>query len=81
MAMDSYSSYLCYIGNLTSDAKQPKIGIKKEENARENYTSDDVIDHRAISTSQQAASRLPEACDFSLSHFDFVLAHENESGT
>ncbi|KAK7346481.1 hypothetical protein VNO80_21001 [Phaseolus coccineus] len=80
IAMDSYSSYLCYIGNLTSDAKQPKIGIKKEENGRENYTSDDVIDHGATSTSQQAASRLPEACDFSLSHFDFVLAHEKESG-
>ncbi|XP_047149229.1 uncharacterized protein LOC124821402 [Vigna umbellata] len=80
MAIDSYSSYLCYIGNLTSDAKLPKTGTKWEQNVRENYTSHDVIDRGAISTSQQAASRLPEACDFSLSHFTFVLAHENESG-
>ncbi|KAG2408680.1 uncharacterized protein HKW66_Vig0035020 [Vigna angularis] len=80
MAIDSYSSYLCYIGNLTSDAKLPKTGTKWEQNVRENYTSHDVIDRGAISTSQQAASRLPEACDFSLSHFAFVLAHENESG-
>jgi len=79
--MDSYSSYFCYIGNLISDAKQPNKGIKKEENGSENYTSDDSIDQGAISTSEQAASRLPEACDFSLSHLAFVLARENESGT
>jgi len=81
MAIDSYSSYICCIGNLTSDAKLPKKGTKWEQNVRENYTSDDVIDRGANSTSQQAASRLPEACDFSLSQFAFVLAHENESGT
>ncbi|QCE05628.1 Vacuolar protein sorting-associated protein 13 [Vigna unguiculata] len=80
MAIDSYSSYICCIGNLTSDAKLPKKGTKWEQNVRENYTSDDVIDRGANSTSQQAASRLPEACDFSLSQFAFVLAHENESG-
>ncbi|QCD82411.1 Diphthamide synthesis DPH1/DPH2 [Vigna unguiculata] len=80
MAIDSYSSYICCIGNLTSNAKLPEKGTKWEQNVRENYTSDDVIDRGANSTSQQAASRLPEACDFSLSQFAFVLAHENESG-
>ncbi|CAJ1942675.1 unnamed protein product [Sphenostylis stenocarpa] len=80
MAIDNYSSYLRYIGHLSSDTKQPKKGIKKEENCRENYISDDVNDQEAIRSSEEAASRLPDRCDFSLSRFAFVLALENESG-
>ncbi|XP_029127816.1 uncharacterized protein LOC109800070 isoform X2 [Cajanus cajan] len=80
MAIDNYSSYLHYIGNLTSDAQHGYKGVKNEENGRENYALDDVIDQGTVSTSQQAASRLPDSCLLSLSHFTVVLALENKSG-
>ncbi|KAL2333639.1 hypothetical protein Fmac_014852 [Flemingia macrophylla] len=80
MAIGSYSSYLHYIGNLTSDAQQVYKGIKNEENGRENYALDNVIDQGTVSTSQHAATRLPDSCHLSLSHFTFVLALENKSG-
>ncbi|KAJ1381023.1 Vacuolar protein sorting-associated protein 13, SHR-binding domain [Sesbania bispinosa] len=79
MAIDNYSSYLHYIGNLTSDAQQPNKGIKKAEHGNESYNLDE-IDQGTVSTSQQTESRLPDAFDLSLSRFAFVLALENESG-
>ncbi|KAH1151426.1 hypothetical protein GYH30_045099 [Glycine max] len=78
MAIDNYSSYLHCIGNLTSDARQPNKGTKKDEDG--NNTLDDVIDQGTASTSQQASRRLPDAFQLSLSDFVFVLALENESG-
>lgn len=80
MAIDNYSLYLHYIGNLTLDAQQPNKGIKKAEHGKESYNLDDEIDQGTVSTSQQAKSGLPDAFDLSLSHFTLVLALENESG-
>ncbi|KAK7359915.1 hypothetical protein VNO77_01883 [Canavalia gladiata] len=80
MTIDNYSSYLHYIGDLTSDAQQPNKGIKNGKHDKESNTLDVEIDQQAVSPSQQAVSALPDACDLSLSHFGFVLALENESG-
>ncbi|KAK7263059.1 hypothetical protein RJT34_30643 [Clitoria ternatea] len=80
MAINNYSSYIHYIGNLTSDAHRLNRGMKNEEHDKENYPLDDEIDQGTVRTSQQAASGLPDACDLTLSHFALVLALENDSG-
>jgi hypothetical protein len=80
MAIDNYSSYLHYIGNLTSVAQQHNTGINLVEDGKESYTLDIEIDQGTVGTSQQAESGFPDAFDLSLSHFALVLALENESG-
>lgn len=80
MAMDNYSSYLHYIGNLTSDVQQPNKSKQKVEHGKKSDNLDDEIGQGTISTSEQAESVLPDAFDLSLSHFSLVLALENEHG-
>ncbi|MCI09476.1 hypothetical protein A2U01_0030562 [Trifolium medium] len=80
MAIDNYSLYLYYIGNLTSVAQQHNRGINLVEDGKESYNLDIEIDQGTVGTSQQAESGLPDAFDLSLSHFALVLALENESG-
>lgn len=79
MAIDNYYSYLHYIGNLTSDARQPSKGIKKGEHGKGSYILNDE-NYQGTCTSQQAESALPDAFDLSLSHSVLVFALENESG-
>ncbi|XP_057415880.1 uncharacterized protein LOC130710577 isoform X2 [Lotus japonicus] len=81
MAMDNYSSYLHYIGNLTSDVQQPNKSKQKVEHGKKSDNLDDEIGQGTISTSEQAESVLPDAFDLSLSHFSLVLALENEHGS
>lgn len=78
MAIDNYSLYLHYIGNLTSVAQQHDKSINLTEDGRERCNID--IDQGTVGTSQQTESGLPDAFDISLSHFALVLALENESG-
>ncbi|KAE9614347.1 putative vacuolar protein sorting-associated protein [Lupinus albus] len=80
MAIDNYSSYIHYIGNLTSDTHQSNKGIKKGEQGKESYNLNDENDQGTVCTSQQAESTLPDSFDLSLSHSALVFALENESG-
>lgn len=80
MAIDNYTSYLQYIGNLTSDVMQPNKAINEAGHGEESYNVNDEIDQGIVGTSQQAASGFPDSFDLSLSHFALVFAVENDSG-
>lgn len=79
MAFDSYSSYLHYIGHLTSAAQRNTRCIKAEHNEASSNPSVDN-DQDTVCTTHQAERRLPNTVSLSLSHFAFVFVHENDSG-